>query len=94
MGATALRYAVHAVAGLLGEWAEQAQRATTVRETLAMLDSARQWVIANIHHADPACMAPFADRHEAPGVAGLTVPSLIEEMTCLSHLTAFRWWGL
>jgi CHAT domain-containing protein len=93
-GPTALRYAVFAVAGLLGEWADRARGASSVPEALALLDSARRWVVANIHHVDPSCIVPFADRGEAPGVAGLTVPMLVEEVTHPSHLAAFRWWGL
>jgi hypothetical protein len=51
-------------------------------------------VAAEIHHVDPSCVVPFADRGEAPGLVNLTVPMLLEEMTHPSHLAAFRWWGL
>jgi len=93
-GPTALRYAVFAVAGLLGEWADRARGASSVLEALSLLDSARGWVAANIHHVDPSCIVPFAHRGEAPSLAGLTVPMLLEEVTHPSHLATFRWWGL
>jgi hypothetical protein len=93
-GPTALRYAVFAVSGLLGEWADRARGASSVLEALTWLDSARRLVAANIHHVDPSCIVPFAVRGEAPGLAGLTVPMLLEEVTHPSHLGAFRWWGL
>ncbi len=93
-GPTALRYAVFAVAELLGEWADRARGTSSVPEALALLDSARRWVAAKIHNVDPSCIVPFADRGEAPGLGGLTVPMLLEEVTHPSHLAAFRWWGL
>lgn len=93
-GPTALRYAVFAVAGLLREWADRARGASSVPEALAMLDSARRWVAANIHRVDPSCIIPFAGDDEAPSLAGLTVQTFLEEMTHPSHLAAFRWWGL
>jgi CHAT domain-containing protein/tetratricopeptide (TPR) repeat protein len=93
-GPTALRYAVFAVAGLLGEWADRARGTSSVLEALTLLDSARRWVAANIHNVDPSCIVSFADRGESPGLAGLTVPMLLEEVTHPSHLAAFRWWGL
>jgi hypothetical protein len=92
-GPTALRYAIYAVAGLLGEWADRARNTSSVPEALAWLDSARRFVAAEIHHIDPSCIIPFADRGEASGLAGSTVPALLEEMKHPSHLAAFRWWG-
>jgi hypothetical protein len=49
---------------------------------------------AEIHHVDASWIVPFADRGDAPSLAGLTVPMLLEEMLHPSHLAAFRWWGL
>lgn len=93
-GPAALRYAVFAVAQLLSEWADRARATTSVPEALSVLDAARRWIAAEIHHVDPSCIVPFADRSEAPGLAGLTVAMLLEEMSHPSHLAAFRWWGL
>jgi len=93
-GPTALRYAVFAGAGLLGDWADRARGTSSVPEALALLDSARRWVAANIHNVAPSCIVPFADRGESPSLASLTVPMLLEEVTHPSHLAAFRWWGL
>ncbi|HWO25856.1 MAG TPA: CHAT domain-containing protein [Kofleriaceae bacterium] len=93
-GPAALRYATFATAGLLGDWADRARSMASVPEALALLDAARRWAAAEIHRADASCIVPFADRAEAPSLAGLTVPMLLEEMTHPSHLAAFRWWGL
>jgi CHAT domain len=93
-GPTALRYAVFATAGLLGEWADRARSMASVPEALALLDSARRWAAAEIHRVDTSCIVPFSDHAEAPSLADLTVPMLLEEMTHPSHLAAFRWWGL
>ena len=93
-GPTALRYAVFASAGLLGEWANKARGAASIDEALAVLDSMRRFVAPNIHGIDPACIVPFAGRANAPSLAGLSLPEVFQEVTDPSHLGAFRWWGL
>lgn len=93
-GPTAFRYAVFACRGLLDEWANHVRSASSIREALAELDDARRFVVAKIHHGDPRCVVGMARGYDAPGLAGLTVPALLEEVTHPSHLAAFRWWGV
>ncbi|GHG83933.1 CHAT domain-containing protein [Comamonas sp. JC664] len=90
-GPAALCLAIQRTRSMLSHWARHARRSRSLREALALLDERRGASLAA--HLPPSGVFPFADRHTAPALEGLTVDDLITELLHPSHLAAFRWWG-
>ncbi|WP_437737341.1 CHAT domain-containing protein [Sorangium sp. So ce1335] len=91
-GPAALAAALAWSAETLQQWRGAASGAWGPGDALRWLDEARRAAARDAGLRSESVVA-FAARADAPSLAGLSVPEILDEACCPAHLAAFRWWG-